>query len=337
MWSNSSISSSDPAAAANADDPGKGEPRAWLRNFIVATAACFLGAAVFIIAADPFDTGRFALLNVHGVPETPYAYAMPSRSRDMSFDAAILGNSVATLLDPERLSALTGRHFVQLSLPGTHATEANVVGRSFLAHHQGRPVAVLLTLDPYWCESAPTLAGFPFWLFGSTPSYLAHVVSGEAMVMAFSRIGFRIGLAEPARRDGYDNVERLWVWNADEIARRLAIVPPSELEDGSTLMPQLDVIRGFIARAGAGSRFVLLWTPVHVNALPVPGSPAERRLIACKASFAGLAEQDPSVRILDWRVRGPLASDINNFWDPFHYRGAVARNLEVAAAEAFNR
>ena len=50
-----------------------------------------------------------------------------SRARDRRFDAAVIGNSRAQLLDPARLSALTRHNFVQLSVPAAHVAEEEAI------------------------------------------------------------------------------------------------------------------------------------------------------------------------------------------------------------------
>jgi len=72
----------------------------------------------FMIAVDPYDTGKFGLLGIAGVDDRDTHTATASRARDASFDSAVIGNSTAQLLDPAELSRATGLRFVQLYLTG---------------------------------------------------------------------------------------------------------------------------------------------------------------------------------------------------------------------------
>ncbi|NNC01231.1 hypothetical protein HI113_46060, partial [Corallococcus exiguus] len=81
---NSSISSSEPDSAR------------W-RRFAVTFLAAALGLLCLIVAVafavDPYDTGRSTLFAKAGVrPQGPRT-AAPSRGRDQTFNAAIIGNS----------------------------------------------------------------------------------------------------------------------------------------------------------------------------------------------------------------------------------------------------
>jgi len=333
----SSISGSDAVGSSAAADVLAS--RQWLRTFLTVAAAGFFGAAAFIVAADPYDTGRLALLRVGGVVDERPAFASASRSRDPGFDAAVIGNSHAELLDPERLSNLTGWKFVQLSVSGTSVAEQEATARSFLGHHEGKPVTALFVLDDYWCAPQPPEGAFPFpfWLYGNVWSYLANVISVDGFSKAWSRVELALRLKMPTRRDGYANYELTKQWDAAAAALRVAGIPPWESSDIGAALPGIDVLRDLSGLASSGSHFILLWTPVHANALPAPGSPAERRFDECKRGFAALALAHPFMTIIDWRVRGHVASNVQNFWDKTHYRGAVARDLEVAVAGALPR
>ena len=109
----SSISSSEPAVWSR-----------WLRAFLAALA---LGTALvfgFVIAIDPYDSGHFGFLGIEGVSDINANTGNAGRARDPQFNAAIVGDSTAQPLKPSDLSALTGAHFVQLTVPGAGARAA---------------------------------------------------------------------------------------------------------------------------------------------------------------------------------------------------------------------
>jgi hypothetical protein len=294
---------------------------------------------MLILLADPFDTGRLALLRANGAAEARAAFAAPSRARDPQFDAAIIGNSRAQLLDPARLSDLTHRNFVQLSVPAAHVAEQAAIAGWFLDHHNGAPVVLLIVLDDTWCSPGPSLRGrpFPFWLYGDTWSYIRNVITPDGLDKAWRRVRLTLGLLERPQRDGYDNYELVKKWDSETAAQRVASPPPLEDANLGRPLPATDVLRGLLGRADPRSQLVLLWPPVHVNALPVDNSPAQARLQECKHSIAAVAHAFANSTMIDWRVRSPLSTDHNNFWDLTHYRGIVARQLEDALANALGQ
>jgi hypothetical protein len=99
-----------------------GSDGAWPRFsvLLVGTAALlFLALAALVLILDPYDTGRSGLFPRTGIREQAAVTANASRARDTTFNAAILGNSHAQAIRPDRLSALTGLSFVTLIMPGS--------------------------------------------------------------------------------------------------------------------------------------------------------------------------------------------------------------------------
>ncbi len=316
--------------------------RNWLTVFLTTSAVCFFGAAAFIVAADPYDAGRFSLIKMRGLVDERAMFAAASRGRDPDFDAAVIGNSHAQLINPRRLSDLTGRHFVQLSMQGAPITAQEATARFFIEHHKGTPVAMLFVIDDFWCTPGPPPPGFPFpfWLYGDDDwSYLANVIGPDGLSKAVARVGLALGLKERTWRDGFDNVEEKYsnFWNAENFTATFTAAPPWASQDVGAPIPKVDKLRALIDRASPGSRFALLWTPYYVNALPAAGSPAEARLRECKQTYAALAAGRLDTAIVDWRVRSPLAENTGNFSDATHVRLVVAHMLEDAVAPALAR
>jgi hypothetical protein len=79
--------------------------------------------AGFIAIVDPYDSGHFGIRWLSGIVDEDPRTADASRGRDQRFDSPVIGNSHGQLLDPARLSAGSGRQFVQLTVPGTGPRE----------------------------------------------------------------------------------------------------------------------------------------------------------------------------------------------------------------------
>ena len=110
-----STSSSD---VADATEWGR-----WLGVFLGALALGAAGIFAFVLAIDPYDSGRVGILGIRGVDDASPRTANASRARDPQFDSAVIGNSTGQLLKPSELSVLTGKNFVQLTVPGTGPRE----------------------------------------------------------------------------------------------------------------------------------------------------------------------------------------------------------------------
>src|SRR5918993_2049866 len=148
----SSISISDPAGSDLA-----GTWRRFSLVFALSAAAALAGLVSLAYAVDPYDSGRSRLFAKAGVrPQGPRT-AGASRGRDPAFDAAIIGNSHIQLLSPERLNALTGLSFLQLSIIATGPKEhLPVLDWFMLQHPEAR--ALVIGADRLWCE--PELASW---------------------------------------------------------------------------------------------------------------------------------------------------------------------------------
>jgi hypothetical protein len=152
---------------------------AW-RHFSRAFALTGVALVILLLGTvyvlDPFDTGRPGVFSNPGVRRQGPRTAGASRGRDPAFNAAIIGNSHVQLLSPERLNALTGLSFLQLSIIATGPKEhLPVLDWFMLQHPEAR--ALVIGADRLWCE--PELASwnnapFPFWLYSrSSLEYLA--------------------------------------------------------------------------------------------------------------------------------------------------------------------
>src|SRR3954467_12540888 len=185
--------------------------RRFARDFAIGAAAILGSLLAIAYALDPFDTGRPGLFAKAGVrPQGPRT-AGASRGRDPAFNAAGIGNSHIQLLSPERLDALTGLSFVQLSIVATGPKQQFAVVDWFMRHHPGAR-ALVIGADRFWCQ--PELAGldqapFPFWLYSrSLPEYLRGLLRFHVLEELPHRVGYLLAKRPArARPDGYWDYE----------------------------------------------------------------------------------------------------------------------------------
>src|SRR5215218_484508 len=225
----SSTSSSDVAPdAIPAPEWGR-----WLATFCgtLAVAGGLLLALIYVV--DPYDSG-FGLLGIRGVDDASPRTANASRARDPQFDAAVIGNSTGQLLKPSELSALTGKSFVQLTVPGTGPREQLAIMDFFLRQH-ARPGALVIVTDASWCQrdaALPMRHPFPFWLYGdSTVDYVSRLFSTRALRLTLRRLLVGLGLRPRSAPDGY------WDYEKDGPAELMPAIGPRE--DGGLAVTQV--------------------------------------------------------------------------------------------------
>jgi hypothetical protein len=330
---NSSISSSDPQAGA-----GWGR---WLKVYAAIAAGGLLGLYGLVVLADPFSTGRFTPFTGVEVAISARTLANAGRIRDPAFDSAIGGNSHAIRIEPEKLDALTGRHFLQLAIPGLGPDNQLTMLRAFARQRSNPARTVIVTLDQFWCETDEqrlyTDKTFPAWLYqeGNDRQYLTNIFSLDAIQASFHRIAIKLGLApEPARRDGYVPREARGIWTPERVASLATEQRPTAARIPPTGFPALERLDAFLKSIDPKTEAVLVFLPYHTSVLPVPGSAAASWLSDCKARAAGIAKSRPGTAFIDRMVENAVTRDAGNFWDATHVRDHIVRGIEKDIAEA---
>lgn len=333
------ITSSSTSSSRSAG-PDREPWTSFLRVLAAATALLFLGLAAAAILLDPYDTGRFALLRLPGVPEQGPRTANASRGRDPAFDGAILGNSHIQLVSPEALRRATAIPFVSLIVPATGPKEQFVLLDYFLAHRARPARALVLGLDQIWCR--PDLdpqndKPFPSWLYDPDPvRYVAGLIRYNTLERLLPRLqrALHLGRRVSARPDGYWDYERYRTWRAEVIAAQLAAPADPTPANPSGRFPSIERLGRRLAMLPPDTAVVLVRPPVYRTALSAPGSAQAEVDQACRAALAALAERRPRTILVDWRTERAENGSIENYFDHTHYRASLARLLEEDIARA---
>jgi hypothetical protein len=302
----------------------------YLRAFTATTVLLY----VFILLIDPFDNRFFPSLRLVGTVDTDPRTAAVSRGRDQRFDAAIIGNSHAQLLNPARLDPATGLKFVHLTMPGAGPREQLVVWEWFVRHHTP-PHAIVLGADARWCTSDPTspmIVPFPFWLYSGDPiDYYLNVFSTGSLERTWRRLMVAVGLQDPHDPTGYWDYETGAVWNFHPALPTEASRSPQPISADAppTLFPALAHLSDAIASLPPAVAVVIVMPPVFYAELPVPGSADARRLAYCKQALGRLVDGRPHSGFIDMHADNALARDPANFMDATHYRAPVAQLIEA--------
>jgi hypothetical protein len=318
-------------SAAGAEDM---QPNAtlWFR-FVYFFLATFFGgfAAVFlfIVATDPFDRGhRLSLLPPGVIDESPRT-ANVSRGRDPRFNGAIFGNSHVQLLDPNRLSDITGFRFTQMSTPSTGPREQTVLLKWFLRNHSNIK-AVVIGIDSPWCTqdpNPPLTHTFPFWLYGDDLMYFANVFGTRSLDHGWRRVLIAMGRSPVTDPAGYWNYESGRTWSFHPALLERAPVDLSPVAAPDLKFPFLDVAESVLAPLPADVHVVLVMPPVVYTGLPTPGTAAMRQIAGCKYDLVRRAVQHHWL-FVDFYSDTPLSRDPENFWDESHVRMNAARHME---------
>jgi hypothetical protein len=303
----------------------------WRRWLAVFGAVFFgLGALLFtlLLLIDPYDTGRFPSFGLVGVRDRSMRTADASRGRDPHFEAAVVGNSTAQILNPYRLSELTGLRFIQLSIPQTGPREQLALMRWVLSHHAGYG-ALVVVADPLWCSHDPNLPlrePFPFWLYGDDANYLANVVSSKAIDRSVWRLQIALGLAKPVDPVGYTD----YIRGKRPPFEPLPAGSPVDTSDthGERPFPWIDRLQALVSGLPQSVRVVVVIPPVYFAYLSPPGSKEAAAIDACKAALRGVVVNRSLGGFLDFRVDMPEVHDIGDFVDFVHYRDKLQRVIE---------
>lgn len=321
----SSISSSEPA-------PEWGR---WLGAFLAALASGAALVFAFVIAIDPYDSGRFGFLRIEGVSDINPNTANASRARDPQFDSAIIGDSTAQLLEPSALS-ITGARFVQLTVPGTGPREQLAILNFFVRHH-ARVGAVIIAVDDVWCTrdaALPPPHPFPFWLYGeSRLDYAARLFSLRSLGRAWRRVLIGLGLRERTRPDGYWDYEAARSHDFQPaIAPHVEPVAPftGTVND---VFPAVAPLKDAIGKLAADVAVVLFAPPVFHTHIPRPGGVAAAEDDACKTALKGAVDGRARGAFIDYRVDSALTRDPANFIDYVHVGARGARRIEREISE----
>jgi hypothetical protein len=307
----------------------------WTRCLAACIGTLGLGALLlfaFMIAVDPYDSGKFGLLGIDGVNDRNTHTAVASHARDANFDSAIIGNSTALMLDPVELSRATGRRFVQLAVTGAGPGEEFAVLDFFLRHHANVGALVLGT-DPSWCahDSAAPWAAFPYWLYGkSSVIYAGRLISWSAIEHAFQRLSIGLGWRE--RMDPAGSFTDIWPAGEFDEINRPKDPPPAATIAGRDVFPEVSRLDEVIKKLPVDVAVVLVVPPTLYPTVAQPGTVAAAERQACNAALRRVVAGRPHSNFINYRIDNAMTRDRANFVDFIHYRPSLAARMSEGIA-----
>lgn len=332
----------------------RSSPDASWRGCLRAAAATALGLAAalygFILAMDPFGRGVGPGRAPTPMMDINQRFMYPQLARSGMFDSAVFGSSTTRLLDPRALDAALGGRFANLAINAGTPWEQLELAR-LLLRHVPAPRTLVFGLDRTWCDpdaDAPsqrvTFRAFPPWLYDERPGNdYPELANFKTLEIAGRVLLHRLG-AMPARirRDGYEvftppeasyDLARARTYLRPGVNRPVVAAAPEGGVDPP--IPALDWLGALVRDVPAATRVVLLFPPLHVGGQPAAGSREAAGDAACKQRAADLVA-GRAAAVLDYRWPSALAREDSNFWDPLHYRLAIAARIvrDVAGAVA---
>ncbi len=321
--------------------------RRFCGQFLAAVAGALAVIYAFVAIVDPFDILPLSPSLNRPPVATNARYAFPSLARSQKFDAALFGTSTSRLLRPTVLNEVFDAKFANLAMNDSTAYEQSRLLQVFAdTHPTARAIAI--GLDIRWCETGEaveklTPRAFPEWMYGKDlwRGYL-ELLNLYTIEAAGQMFGTLIGL-KPERygRDGYTSFvppdsqyDRARV--AANMARSGVTIPGGARAGALTTwrFPTHEWLRAGLDLFPPGTRKILFFVPYNHHLLPASGSDGDKVWAECKRRIAAMAASRPNMLAVDFMRPSPITADDDNYWDPLHYRAAIADRLarDLAAA-----
>ena len=306
---------------------------------LVVVLALLCGLYAFVAVVDPWDTLPLS----PRLPRVPISsnarFSHPAIARNPRFDAAVFGTSTARLLRPVDLDPLFGARFANLAMNSATAWEQTELLGVFLRAHP-TPRAVLIDMDGAWCGPVAerlTPRPFPAWMYGTnrwagyremlTP-YAVQEAANQAMVMLHLQ-------RQRYGSDGYTSFvppdEAYDPARVDAAFARWPATDQTPVSGDGEAFPALALLGPALRAIPAGARVVLFFPPAHVEQQGEAGSRTAVRWAECKrrvvAIAGGWAIAGGRAAVVDMLVPSAITRDRANYWDPLHYRVAVAGRI----------
>ncbi len=331
--SSSTSNSEPPPGQGEAPREGGNDARAALVAGAVAfVTVCLLSLAV-ILATDPYDRGHVNLIGDKGVPQFGQPLRNASIGRQSGFNAAIIGNSTAQLLNPANLDGIGDTRFVSLTMLGARPAEMLAMAEWFMAKRKDATQAVVFGIDQSWCQPEGALIKgrpFPYWLYGaSAAGYIGGVLRLDSLRHGLYRIAMAAGLMPRMQSNGFEDYEPALGWNRETAER--AVTQPRDIpayDPATATFPAIERLRAFVMRLPPQTAALLVVLPRHHASIPAVDSREARMEKACHVRLAAVTSSRPSAYFITQLRDDDRARDIEKWWDYTHYRGVVAREIE---------
>ncbi|WP_293808186.1 hypothetical protein [uncultured Bosea sp.] len=327
----------------------------WSRWFVGAAAAGAGLLFAFVAILDPFGMRVHAGQAPRPIMDINQRFMYPQLVRSGRFDAAVIGTSTMRLLDPQVLSRGLDARFVNLAMNAATPWEQMQMAWLF-REHVGAPKRVIWGIDTTWCEADATDEGkrltprpVPAWLsrevgWSDWPKLLNLTNLEIAGRLMAQRLGWS---RERIRGDGYEVFtppeatydlararSHIYASHGGTVSDLSPLSPPAAVtptESAAWRFPALSWLEESIAAFPKTTQVMLVLPPAHLAAYPREGSAAWQRYAGCKVEIAALAHRHGAT-VVDYAHASPITSQDANYWDPLHFRLAIAARFGAELA-----
>jgi hypothetical protein len=294
----------------------------------------------FVVTVDPWGVLPLSPPLKRVPISTNARFSFPALARSPAFDSVILGTSTSRMLRPAVLDGSFGAHFANLAMNSATAWEQSRVLALFTRSHPA-PKIVMVGLDAAWCIRVPPRTSgrpFPAWMYEGSPwRGYSEMANLYAVQEAANQFAVLVGLKR--RRYGLDGYTSFLPDDSRYDPARVAATfaqwgdAPNEAAVPVAL-PALKLLADGLAALPPATRKLLVFMPSEIGQHGVPGSDAAVLLAGCKQAVSDIATATPGTVVVDFQIDSPITRSRDNYWDPLHYRIAVADRLmqDIAAA-----
>jgi hypothetical protein len=328
----------------------------FLRAFTITAVATLALSLTAILLVDPLGVSPIAVV----APKSGYAlkdrrFLAQQVIRGGQFDSFLVGSSTIHSVDPHWAEEAFGGAFANLAIHGVTPHELtrvlDMIGRS-----TPRLRTVVLGLDAEsWCAAtAPARyhpkAVFPELLYdGDRFDDFAALLNLKVLDYSLKQLAVDLKIKAPkTEADGYRNELDEAKWKPFKPGRdtcRLACdEAPASTNGGDGTrsgkssqdhFPALRLLEQSLSSLPADTKLIVVLMPPYASKLPdTAGERADLDL--CKRRVAALAGDSHGYAI-DFDIASPWTLNAENYWDPSHFRTAIAKAFILRIKEAMER
>lgn len=330
------------------DARARGRWRRFSMGFFVSAAGLLGILFTFTVMIDPYDTVLFSPPLVREPISSNQRFSYPAIARNPRYDSAVFGTSTARLLRPEKLGAVLGGRFANLSLNSGTAYEQGRMADLFVSSRPNpAPRTLIIGIDTVWCDTntLPKLTerAFPEWMYDANRwNDLRYHLNFAAIENAGRQAARLLGLREAKYGiDGYKNFlpdpgeydiekARIHIYGGKEPKQH----PTTDLsgEERAEIaarvdFPQLDILRDVISRVPDQTMKVALFVPYHVYRQPPPGTEGAVALDRCKSEVTEIFGASGRHMVVDFMIPSDITMEDSNYWDAVHYSTDTADRI----------
>jgi hypothetical protein len=206
---------------------------------------------------------------------------------------------------------------------------------ALFARTHAHPRAVIIDLDAAWCQAGPgspelTGRAFPRWMYeGARVAGYLRMANLYALQEAANQFAVAAGWKRGHYgADGYtDFLPPDRAYDPVKVAalfRRWGRVSDAAAAPGPVALPYVEGLDVLLRRLPEATVKILLLPPITTETMGRPGSAIRAAWDACRRDADLDAAAVANTLVVDFTTDRTIDDRRENFWDPIHYRVAVA-------------